>query len=46
MGSGTSGVAAVNTNRDFIEKELKYFEIAKNRILENQSKEFEVKPKI
>ena len=47
MGSGSTGVACVNTNRDFIgiEKEKKYFEIAKNRILENQSKEFEVKIK-
>ena len=34
MGSGTTGVAAVNTNRNFIGMELdeKYFEIAKNRI--------------
>jgi site-specific DNA-methyltransferase (adenine-specific) len=34
MGSGTCGVACVNTNRDFIgiEKDDKYFEIAKNRI--------------
>ncbi len=34
MGSGTTGIAAVNTNRDFIgiEKELQYFEIAKSRI--------------
>jgi site-specific DNA-methyltransferase (adenine-specific) len=34
MGSGSTGVAAVNTNRRFIgiEKELKYFEIAKKRI--------------
>ncbi len=36
MGSGTTGIAAVNTNRDFIgiEKELEYFEIAKTRINE------------
>ena len=36
MGSGTTGVACVNTNRNFIgvEKELQYYEIAKNRILE------------
>ena len=35
MGSGTTGVACVNTNRKFIgiEKDDKYFEIAKNRIL-------------
>ena len=47
MGSGSTGVACINTNRDFIgiEKEKKYFEIAKERILENQSKEFEVKIK-
>jgi len=34
MGSGTTGVAAVNTNRKFIGIELddKYFEIAKKRI--------------
>lgn len=36
MGSGSTGVACVNTNRDFIgiEKEEKYFEIAKSRIEE------------
>ena len=34
MGSDFTGVACVNTNRDFIGIELdkKYFEIAKNRI--------------
>ena len=34
MGSGTTGVACINTNRNFIGIELddKYFEIAKNRI--------------
>ena len=34
MGSGTTGVACLNTNRRFvgIEKELKYFKIAKDRI--------------
>ena len=34
MGSGTTGVACVNTGRSFIgfEKDEKYFEIAKNRI--------------
>lgn len=34
MGSGSTGVACLNTNRDFIgiELEKKYFEIAKNRI--------------
>jgi site-specific DNA-methyltransferase (adenine-specific) len=35
MGSGSTGVACVNTGRKFIgiEKDEKYFEIAKNRIL-------------
>ncbi len=34
MGSGTTAIACINTNRNFIgiEKELKYFEIAKKRI--------------
>jgi site-specific DNA-methyltransferase (adenine-specific) len=34
MGSGTTGVACVNTGRNFIgiEKDEKYFEIAKQRI--------------
>jgi len=34
MGSGTTGVAAMNTGRNFIgiEREPKYFEIAKKRI--------------
>jgi site-specific DNA-methyltransferase (adenine-specific) len=34
MGSGTTGIACLNLNRDFIgiEKDDKYFEIAKNRI--------------
>lgn len=36
MGSGSTGVACINTKRDFIgiEKDDKYFEIAKNRIME------------
>ena len=36
MGSGTTGVACVNTNRNFIGIELdeKYFNIAQNRIEE------------
>lgn len=36
MGSGTTGVACVNTNRKFIgiEKDGRYFSIAKNRILD------------
>ena len=35
MGSGSTGVACKNLNRNFIgiEKDAKYFEIAKNRIL-------------
>lgn len=39
MGSGTTGVACIRTNRKFIgiEKETKYFEIAKKRI-ENEKK--------
>ena len=34
MGSGSTGVACINTNRNFIgiEKDEKYFEIAKERI--------------
>jgi len=34
MGSGSTGVACINTNRNFIgiEKDDKYFEIAKKRI--------------
>jgi site-specific DNA-methyltransferase (adenine-specific) len=34
MGSGSTGVACVNTNRKFIgiEQDSKYFEIATNRI--------------
>jgi site-specific DNA-methyltransferase (adenine-specific) len=34
MGSGSTGIACLNTNRDFIgiEKDDKYFEIAKQRI--------------
>ena len=38
MGSGSTGVAAVNTNRNFIGMELsdKYFEIAERRIRQAQ----------
>ena len=37
MGSGSTGVACVNTNREFIGMELdeKYFNIAKERIGDN-----------
>jgi site-specific DNA-methyltransferase (adenine-specific) len=37
MGSGTTGVACVNTNRKFIgiEKDKKYFEPANKRISES-----------
>ncbi len=40
MGSGTTGVAAKNLNRNFIgiEKDDKYFEIAKNRIINQLNK--------
>ena len=40
MGSGSTGVACINTNRNFIgiEKDEKYFEIAKNRIEDTKHK--------
>ena len=43
MGSGSTGVAAVNTNRNFIGIELnkEYFDIASNRISEAQNKQKE-----
>ena len=42
MGSGSTGVACLNTNRNFIgiEKEEKYFNIAKERI-EERSREIQ-----
>lgn len=42
MGSGSTGVACVNTNRNFIgiEKDTNYFEIAKKRIEESNKKLF------
>ena len=42
MGSGSTGVACVNTNRSFIgiEQDDKYFEIAKQRIKQNEYKLF------
>lgn len=41
MGSGTTGVACLNTRRRFIgiEKDTNYFEIAKKRILEHERRE-------
>lgn len=38
MGSGTTGVACANTGRNFIgiEQDVKYFEIAKQRITDAQ----------
>lgn len=35
MGSGSTGVACINTNRDFIgiEKDAEFFKIARKRIL-------------
>lgn len=40
MGSGSTGVAALSTNRNFIDIELDegYFEIARNRIEEAANK--------
>ena len=40
MGSGSTGVACKNLNRQFIgiEKELKYYNIAKDRILTHHTK--------
>jgi len=45
MGTGSTGVACINTNRNFIgiEKDDKYFEIAKNRIEQAQQ---DVAPKV
>ena len=42
MGSGSTGVACVNTNRFFIgiEKDANYFELAKNRIMDARRKLF------
>ena len=47
MGSGSTGIACLNTNRKFIGFELdkEYFEIAKKRI-EDRSKELEEKIKV
>jgi site-specific DNA-methyltransferase (adenine-specific) len=40
MGSGTTGVACINTNRNFvgIEKNEQYYNIAKNRIEDSKFK--------
>ena len=45
MGSGSTGVACINTNRSFIgiELEEKYFEMAKNRIEEAQNNKINIK---
>lgn len=45
MGSGSTGVACVNTNRKFIgiELEEKYFEMARNRIEEAQNNKINIK---
>jgi site-specific DNA-methyltransferase (adenine-specific) len=42
MGSGSTGVACQNTNRNFIgiEKDENYFKIAKDRIEQNKYKLF------
>ena len=44
MGSGSTGVACINTNRNFIgiEKDDKYFEIAKDRIEKSKESLFEM----
>ena len=44
MGSGSTGVACINTNRNFIgiEKDNKYFEIAKDRIEKAKESIFEM----
>jgi len=41
MGSGSTGIACINTKRDFIgiEQDEKYFEIAKKRILDKETKD-------
>ena len=43
MGSGTTGVACINTNRNFIgiEMDAKYFEIAKKRIYEIRKRQID-----
>ena len=44
MGSGSTGVACINTKRNFIgiEKDDKYFEIAKDRIEKTKESLFEM----
>lgn len=44
MGSGSTGVACINTNRNFIGIELdeNYFDIAKNRIEESKTQHFQM----
>ena len=45
-GSGTAGVAAINTNRNYIliEKELEYIEIIKERIAKHSPKDYSIIP--
>lgn len=45
MGSGSTGIACINTNRNFIgiEKDKRYFEIAKERIINEQFKNKKIK---
>ena len=46
MGSGSTGVACKNTNRSFIgiEKEIEYYNIAKQRILTESNNQVEIDP--
>ena len=45
-GSGTTAIAAINTNRNYIliEKELEYFELSLERIAKHSSKDYSVIP--
>ena len=45
-GSGTTAIAAINTNRNYIlmEKELDYFEVIKERIAKHSPKDYSVIP--
>lgn len=46
MGSGSTGVACKNTNRNFIgiEKEIEYYNIAKQRVLTESNNQVEIDP--